>query len=472
MGKKSELLKNTAIIGIGKVCTQFLSFFLLPLYTAILTTEEYGRVDLLETYKTLILYVIYFQIEQALFRFIIDTRKNKKGITEVFTISVLIFLLQSFVFAVILLIANKIFTVQYTLMLFLMVVFAMYSSLALSLCRGLGDYVTFSLGSFLSAAITIVLNVLLVAVFKCGIVGMLSSNILANFCSATILFYKKKAIRYIDFSTISIKKLKAMVKYSLPLVPDVISWWVINAIDKVIISNAIGVHANGIISVSAKFSNAFTSMYNIFNSSWIESVSVHINDEDRDQYISEILEKGWVLCISVAACIVLILSFVFPYLIDAKYNAAYNLVPLFMLATIFNIGLQLYSAILVALKQTMSLAKITVIAAAIDTFANIALVKKIGMYAAPISSIIAYGIVFLFRKYTVEKKISININKLKITFVLAIYIISTILYLLVKSNEIRLAGTTLICALCVIVNWTIIRAIIHKILSAVKIRKD
>ena len=49
MNKKKQLAKNTIIIFFGKVCTQLISFFLLPLYTAYLATSEYGLVDLIQT---------------------------------------------------------------------------------------------------------------------------------------------------------------------------------------------------------------------------------------------------------------------------------------------------------------------------------------------------------------------------------------------------------------------------------------
>ena len=49
MSREKQLAKNTLIITVGKVCTQLISFFLLPLYTGILSTEEYGIVDLLNT---------------------------------------------------------------------------------------------------------------------------------------------------------------------------------------------------------------------------------------------------------------------------------------------------------------------------------------------------------------------------------------------------------------------------------------
>ena len=49
INKKSTskaLFKNTGIIAIGQISTKIVNFFLLPLYTALLTTEEYGLVDI------------------------------------------------------------------------------------------------------------------------------------------------------------------------------------------------------------------------------------------------------------------------------------------------------------------------------------------------------------------------------------------------------------------------------------------
>ena len=46
LGRRSELAKKTVILAIGKICTQCISFLLLPLYTAVLETSEYGTFDL------------------------------------------------------------------------------------------------------------------------------------------------------------------------------------------------------------------------------------------------------------------------------------------------------------------------------------------------------------------------------------------------------------------------------------------
>ena len=46
MSRIGYLAKNTGYLALGQLGTKILSFFLVPLYTYVLTTEEYGTYDL------------------------------------------------------------------------------------------------------------------------------------------------------------------------------------------------------------------------------------------------------------------------------------------------------------------------------------------------------------------------------------------------------------------------------------------
>ena len=76
--KKKQLLKNTLIIFFGKVSTQLISYFLLPLYTARLIKSEYGLVDIIQTYVTLFVPIITLELEMSVFRYLIDARGEEK----------------------------------------------------------------------------------------------------------------------------------------------------------------------------------------------------------------------------------------------------------------------------------------------------------------------------------------------------------------------------------------------------------
>ena len=77
MNRQKELAKNTIILTVGKICTQFVSFLLLPLYTSLLAPEEYGIVDLVNTYIVLLTPIFNWQFENGLFRFLLDYRNDE-----------------------------------------------------------------------------------------------------------------------------------------------------------------------------------------------------------------------------------------------------------------------------------------------------------------------------------------------------------------------------------------------------------
>ena len=70
------LIKNTGIIAVGNISTKLINFLLLPLYTALISTEDYGIIDLLSTYSTLLIAIVSLQLFQAAFRFVAVERDN------------------------------------------------------------------------------------------------------------------------------------------------------------------------------------------------------------------------------------------------------------------------------------------------------------------------------------------------------------------------------------------------------------
>ena len=82
------------------------------------------------------------------------------------------------------------------------------------------------------------------------------------------------------------EELKAIIKYSLPLVPNQLSWWVVGASDRLVVSHFLGVAYNGLYSVANKFSTIYITFYNIFNMAWTESAALHFNDKDGEEYLN------------------------------------------------------------------------------------------------------------------------------------------------------------------------------------------
>ena len=411
MSREKQLVKNTIIITIGKICTQFISFILLPLYTAILTTEEYGVVDLLNTYVSLLAPIIAFQIEQAVFRFLIDIRNNEEEKKTLIATSLFFGITQSIIFLIVFSIIARWFNNDYKYFLATNVVAAIFSSMMLQISRGLGDNTSYTIGSFITASLNVLLNVIFIVFLKLGAYGMLLASLISNIVCAVFLFIKKKVYRYVSIKKINKTKLKELCKYSIPLIPNSISWWIVNASDRTIVSSALGIGMNGIYSAANKFSSVYITFYNIFNLTWTESVAMYIKDKDADIYISKVINTALKLFFAVGLGIIACMPFIFPIMVNEKFGEAYYQIPILMLSSLCNVVVGLISVIYIAKKLTKEVAKTSIIAAIINITTNLILIRFIGLYAASMSTLIAYFSMMVFRYIHIQKFVKVKIDR-------------------------------------------------------------
>lgn len=430
MSKGKDLAKNTAIVSIGKICTQLITFFLLPVYTAVLSNEEYGVVDLLNTLTSLLLPIATLQIEQGIFRYLLDCRENKEKQTTLITTVSKFILVQSAICILIFLCASPFIHNEYKYFLMANLLMGILSSISLQICRGLGDNKTYAVGSFITGALTVILNVIFIVAFKWGAYGMLIATAISNLLCAIYVFVKKKIYKYIDIKQNDKKLLKDIVKYSVPLIPNMISWWIVSASDRTIISAVIGVAQNGIYSAANKFSGIFSTLYSVFNLTWTESASININSEDRDEFFSKIFDFIVRFFGSLCLGTIAVMPFVFGILVNEKFEESYYQIPILILGSVFNILVSFLGSVYVAKKLTKEIAKTSIIAAIINIVVNIALINQIGLYAASISTVIAYFAMFIYRWIDVKKYVSIKTNKTLIAVLSVSFLVAIITYYL------------------------------------------
>lgn len=413
MNREKNLAKNTLIITIGKISTQMITFFLLPLYTSILSTKEYGTVDLLNTLVSLLLPIVTFQVEQAVFRELIEVRGKRDKESKIISSSIVTVVFQCLVYLIIFALVSPFINNNYKFFLATNVVANIFLSLLLQIARGFGDNKKYAFASFISALSTIIFNILFLVVIKLGANGMLLGTMLGQIVATIYLFISLRLYKYLKVKDYKKEVIKSLWKYSLPLIPNAISWWVFNASDRVIASAFLGVDQNGILAASLKFSTVFITFYNIFNMSWTESISIAIKDDDVSDYFNKmfniILKLFTALAIGMIAC----MPFVFPIMINEKFSVGYGLVPISIIGSLFNVVVGLVSVIYVAKKNTKAIASTSIVSAVINIIVHLVLIKFIGLYAAVISTFMAFFIMSIYRLIDVSKryfKVKIDIN--------------------------------------------------------------
>ena len=455
MNKKKQLAKNTLIIFFGRVCTQLISYLLLPLYTSYLVTSEYGIVDLIHTYITLLVPIITLELEMSVFRFLIDSRGKEKDTKVLMSNNFYILGISLTIFSVLYLVFTNYVTIPFRFLILFAIIVCVLSGNFLQIARGFGKTIDYSISCILTGVTTIVSNIILICYFHRGAEGMVFSMALANMICALYLFIRCRMYSYIDFSLVDKKLIKDMNRYSIPLIPNGISWWVVNASDRSIIAFVFGAGANGLYAISNKFPTIISSLTGVFNLSWSESAALHINSPDRDEFFSDITNTVIKLFTSMGAGMIACMPFIFPLFIHPQYNEAYQYIPFLVLGTVFNVALCLYSQVYLAKKLSEKVAFTAVLGVIINIFINVLFIRKIGLYAAALSTAISYFIMMVYRHIDLKKYINITIEKGLIIKTIILFTFAIVLYY--QNNlYLNIINLLVVCIYAVIINKTIL----------------
>ena len=404
MSREKELAKNTFILFIGIFFTKVVQYFLLPLYTGRLSTDEYGTYELFTTIITLLLSILYLQIEQGCFRFLIDNRNNTKTSKQVISTSFYFVLIMNVVVVLLFSCFNVLINNKYKWLVLMNLVFNSFFMLLSQISRGIGDNKSYSISGVVNALITIVFNVIFLVILNLKADGLLYGAAIGYFSCGLYLFIKLKLYKYISVKDINKDEFKKITKYSIPMIPNSISWWIFSFSDRFIVTAILGLSATGILSVVYKLSNVGVVIYNVFNLSLTESIALHINDDDINDYFNKIFNSIGNFFVSLGSLIISFLPIIFTILVNKNYNFAYNLIPIAIVATEFQVFVGMFGTIYVANNSTKSIAITSIAAAIINIVIDLILISYVGIYAAVISTFVSYFALFVYRMIDVNKK--------------------------------------------------------------------
>ena len=123
---------------------------------------------------------------------------------------------------------------------------------------------------------------------------------------------------------------------------------------------------------------------------------------------------------------------VFSILVNSKFNSAYYQIPILIIATFFNILTSFLRSIYIAKKLTKKKKKTSMISALINIIINISLIHFIGLYAASISTLVSYFIMFIYRLIDSKKYVKMQLNQ-KLLFSLMLMCVITIVAYYIKN---------------------------------------
>lgn len=446
MEKYKYFLKNIGLMTLSNFASKILSFLLVPLYTSVLTTADYGLYDIYTTTAFLLVPLLSGAVSQAALRFSMDADGDR---SQVFSEAIKTFMRASLVIVIAIAINYWLDLIplfnEYPAYFVLYYVFCLLSDILLSFTRGIDRIFDVAIAGIISSAVIIILNVALLLVFPMGVSGYFIANISAFVVVSIYLIIRLKLWGYV--TTSSNKALSSeMAEYSRPLIFDQIAWWINNVSDRYIVTWICGAAANGIYSVAFKIPSILNVFQSIFNQAWTLSAVKEIDDRSGEFYskIYSIYNCGLVLLCSlllvgdkIIACI----------LYANDFYQAWQYAPLLTISVVFSCLCGVFEGIFAAAKETKILASTTIIGAAINIAMNLVLVRYYGPLGAAFSTMVSYGLVWFARLKKASSIVNLNIHLSRDLASYSILLLQSLLLILIKDSVLLYALESLLLLL-------------------------
>lgn len=404
MSQRSKyLIKNTGILAISNFSSKILVFLLVPLYTSVLSTEEYGTYDLAVSTVTLLYPILTANIVDAVMRFTMDKTYSKEEAASIGLKYVLI----SIVLTGIALLATYWFKLfpqvdglrRYVFLYYLSYVMYQYFT---QLAKGLERVKDMGVAGVISTVIMLGANILLLLVCKMGLSGFFIANILAQ--AVPVLFYIIRLRFWTMFRQFKRNRHleKQMLLYCVPLICATIGWWVNSTADKYTVALMCGVAANGLLSVAYKIPSIINTLQGIFIQAWqISAIKEYGGGSSADFY-----GKGFTYintAMSVACSVLILLSKPLAKILYANdFYAAWQYVPFLLISSVLNCASGFIGPILSAKKDSKSMALSAIYGAGVNILLNIILVYFMGIQGATIATVVSSYVIYYMRKRAVR----------------------------------------------------------------------
>lgn len=463
--RETHLIKNTLIFALGNFGSKILQIALVPFYTRVMTSSEYGVVDILQALVALLLPIISIAIYEAVFRYAMDKEYDKYAVLSVGisinAIGNLIMVLLGIGFM-------QIFDPTYvwlviinTSMVALWTLFSQYT-------KAIGKSLLYSVNNIVLTAAVLIFNILFLTIFRWGIEGYMLGYILANFVATVMLIIVLKKDIRVDFKSIERKLVIEMLIFSIPLVLNGICWWLSNFTDRMMITSMLGSSENGLYAASSKIPHLVSVVVTVFCQAWQISANEEFDSEDRSSFYSKIYNElsGYVFIM--ASFLIIFCRPLNIVILGKNYYTAWVIMPVLTLASTFFAFAAFLLSIYSANKSTTMAFVTNLICVVVNVVLNYLFILKWKTVGAAIATAVAYAILWMIRIIDTKRILAIYYDFRNILIATAIVVVQAVLVCMDRDYVI----TYLLCGVGTLIILFLYRAVLLRgIMYAVNISK-
>ncbi|MBQ3363875.1 MAG: oligosaccharide flippase family protein [Muribaculaceae bacterium] len=410
--RSSKFLKDIGVYAIGNIGSKLITFLMVPLYTYFVPNKsDFGYYDVCLSMCFLLIPFVTLQMRDGAFRFLLDCddETRRQRIVTFVGRSMLTTLSLSAVAAFVMSLTTNIGYLGYS---FALLVAMSLQEVYSQVFRGLGNNRSFVMVGIISAFCIGLFSLIFVAGFGWGIKGIFLANIVARLLALLVVEARVRLItRYTKWSLSSREVGLDLLRFTLPLLPGSLCWWITGSSDRMFIKYFIGLDANGVYAVAIRYTGVIMTLAVIFYQAWQETAILQYHSADRNRFFSKMFNGYIFLLSAILIGYVFLLKVFYPLLAHGGYRASLNYIyPLgvsaviFAIAAFFDMGYQ-------CAKDTPRTLPAIVLVAFINVILNFILIKPLGVYGVIATQLVTYAVLVIYRWYDMKRYFILKINK-------------------------------------------------------------
>ena len=409
--KYKNLTQNTMLFAISSFGTKILSFLLIPLYTNILSTNEYGIADILSTTTTLLIIVFTINIADGIVVFGLDKKNNPK---EILSCGLRIFFcgwMMLLCGLVVLNLMNRLnWPFYYFVFIFVYFGVSAFYQIMCNYLRAIDCVREVAMAGLISSATYIIANIVFLLIVRIGLYGYLIATIVGPAIGGVYTIVKSRISVKIFYYKCNEGTKRELIKYCFPLIFNGIALWINSCLDRYFVIGMCGTAQNGIYSVANKIPIILSMFYTVFSQAWTLSAIKEFDSQDKDGFFADTYEAYNTFMILVCSGLILFNIPIAKLIYARDFFVAWEYSSVLLLATLFNSLTAFVGSIYSAIKKSNILAITTGISAVVNTMLNVLLIPIFGVQGAAIATAVAMIAVWLIRIVFIKTIINIDIN--------------------------------------------------------------
>lgn len=393
----------------GNVFTKLLSFILLPLYTSLIDPELYGIYGVNMTITQLVVYVVYFTVWDAVFRFAADA-ETEDGKYEIISNGIPIMCISTIVCSLVLLGINMFWNLHNPYLVCAYAVANGFQYYYGNISRSMHDNKVFIISGCVNSIINLFLNWIGIAYLHHDIEVLYYSYIIGTAAQILIIELKFKVIGHFKISYIKKNTLGTLIRFGGPLSLNSAAQWLLTGFTQMMIAYKLGTYYNGLFSVAIKFATFISLIVSVFQFAWYELAYEFAKEEKSASYYKRTINMLFGVLVLSAASLILMIKMIYPYFIAEAYWASLEIIPYIVVYACATAYAGFLGTIYMAYKDVDMLTVSSLVSGGANFVLLLVLIPYGGLHGAVASLTIASILLMLIRCIVLHKKYRINLN--------------------------------------------------------------